>query len=94
MKKILLALALVVVCLVTSNAQKVKHRACAADHIYQQQNKNQKTLDIRNQIEARTQQFLQRGGVSSRSGVLTIPVIVHVIYNNSQENISDAQILL
>ncbi len=92
MKKILLALCLVAVCSISSYAQHLHKRACAADEVYQLQNKNPKTNTLRKQIEERTKQFMERGGVSSRSGVLTIPVYVHVIYNTSQQNISDAQI--
>ncbi len=92
MKKFLLALCLVAVCSISLNAQMITQRACAADEIYQAQNKNPKIRDIRKQIEERTRQFVERGAVSSRSGILTIPVYVHVIYNTSQQNISDAQI--
>jgi hypothetical protein len=52
------------------------------------------------QLEARMQQIedytrtrIQQGSTESISGnIITIPVVVHVIYNNSNENISDAQI--
>src|SRR5947207_3768774 len=37
-------------------------------------------------------EFLQRGGLAVRSGVTTIPVVVHVVYNTAEQNISDAQI--
>ncbi len=91
MKKILLGIGLGVLCLFNSYGQDAL-RHCAADHVYQEQMKNPKIKEARQMIEDRTQQFMQRGGVSSRSGVLSIPVIVHVIYSNSQENISNAQI--
>ncbi|MFK7747819.1 MAG: M43 family zinc metalloprotease [Kordia sp.] len=46
------------------------------------------------QINNFTRQHIQQNGTpKSLSGnVITIPVVVHVIYSNSQENISDAQI--
>lgn len=44
-------------------------------------------------IEQHTQRVIQSGELAqARNGVITIPVVVHVMYNNSNENISDAQI--
>ena len=43
------------------------------------------------EIEEHTQAFIRSGAVSDRA-VTTIPVVVHVIYRTSTENISDAQI--
>lgn len=46
------------------------------------------------QIEAYTQNKIQNMQQDRIDGaVITIPVVVHVLYRNSQENISDAQIL-
>jgi hypothetical protein len=36
---------------------------------------------------------IENTGVREVNGVVNIPVVVHVIYNNSTENISDAQVL-
>ena len=36
--------------------------------------------------------YLHRGPMQARSGVTAIPVVVHVVYNTAQQNISDAQI--
>lgn len=52
------------------------------------------------EIESFTRQQLQQptvavtgiGHSGTASSVITIPVIVHILYNNSQENISDAQV--
>lgn len=43
-------------------------------------------------IEAMTQQYIQEHGHARNGQTRTIPVYIHVIYNSSQENISDAQI--
>lgn len=44
-------------------------------------------------IEAQTARFIENQQTArNSSGVITIPVVVHVVYNNSTENISDAQI--
>lgn len=46
------------------------------------------------QIETYTQSAIQQMQSSKIEGsIITIPVVVHVIYSNAQENISDAQIL-
>jgi hypothetical protein len=43
-------------------------------------------------IEDFTQRFIDEGGHLSQRAVVTIPVVVHVVYNTTAENISDAQI--
>lgn len=43
------------------------------------------------QIEAHTLRSLQHAQPRN-TGIITIPVVVHVVYNNSTENISDAQV--
>lgn len=39
-----------------------------------------------------TKKIREEGALGLRSGVVTIPVVVHVVYANSTENVSDAQI--
>lgn len=43
-------------------------------------------------IEEFTQRFLERGGELSGRNAITIPVVVHVVYRTTAENISEAQI--
>ncbi|WP_258100835.1 GEVED domain-containing protein [Marinoscillum pacificum] len=91
MKKPFLLMAAMLYMAFTTVAQ--DRRACAADEVYERQNNNPKVRELRSRIEEQTQRFMANGGQSSaRTGILTIPVIVHVIYNTSQQNISDAQI--
>ncbi|MBK8444296.1 MAG: T9SS type A sorting domain-containing protein [Sphingobacteriales bacterium] len=45
----------------------------------------------RQEIEAFTESYSQKGGKADRA-VVTIPVVVHVVYQNSTENISNAQV--
>ena len=47
----------------------------------------------RQNLETQMQQWIQINGNARQSSVRTIPVVVHVVYNNSTENIPDAQIL-
>ncbi len=42
-------------------------------------------------VEAKIQQWINERSISSRN-VITIPVVVHVVWNEAEENISDAQI--
>jgi len=44
-------------------------------------------------IEEFTQRFVERGGELTDRNAITIPVVVHVVYNTSAQNISEAQIL-
>ena len=43
-------------------------------------------------IEEQTRNFIQNTDARAVNGVITIPVVVHVVYNTSTENISDAQV--
>ncbi|MEO0896231.1 MAG: GEVED domain-containing protein [Bacteroidota bacterium] len=48
------------------------------------------------QIEEHTQRYIQQKNLNGNRdglGTITVPVVVHVVYNTPQENISDAQIL-
>ncbi|TMR07379.1 zinc metalloprotease [Actinomadura soli] len=47
----------------------------------------------RAQIENRALQFESGRRSSARTGVITIPVVVHVVYNAAEENIDDQQIM-
>jgi hypothetical protein len=44
------------------------------------------------QIEAFTTRMIQSGKVNRTNSTIEIPVVVHVIYNTSAQNISDAQV--
>lgn len=95
MLKHLLILCIAMCSVLSTYAQTGLVRQCPADEIFEQQNKNPKTALQRQLIEEHTRTFLEKrkkGLTQARTGVLTIPVVVHVIYNTHQENISDAQI--
>jgi GEVED domain/Pregnancy-associated plasma protein-A/Secretion system C-terminal sorting domain/Fibronectin type III domain len=73
----------------TASAQ---HRSCAANDVLEHQKHNDAFLEQRMEaIEQHTQNHAAHG-IQSRANV-TIPVVVHVLYNNTTTNISDAQIL-
>lgn len=43
-------------------------------------------------VDKQADKVMRKGGTTPFTGVITIPVRVHVIYNTDQQNISDAQI--
>ncbi len=67
-------------------------RTCAAEDVLAQQLlENPAMVQEMENIRRHTEQFIQQGGASDRA-VVTIPVVVHVVYYNATQNISDAQI--
>lgn len=86
-KRVLIALAMLAFAF-GSYAQ----RTCQTMEVLEQLIKEDPQLQERmEQIEDYTQNALLNQ--MDVSGVITIPVVVHVLYNNSTENISDAQIM-
>jgi len=66
-------------------------RDCGAmEYLNLQIQENPQRQQMLEQIEQHTQYFLRNP--DNQRAVITIPVVVHVVYNNSTENISDAQI--
>lgn len=70
----------------------VEKRNCAAmEHLHQMESLHPEVKSLRQQIEVQTQAYISNPGPKQRS-VITIPVVVHVVYNLASQNISDAQI--
>ncbi|MCP9234888.1 zinc metalloprotease [Lewinella sp. JB7] len=68
-------------------------RNCGSMEYLQQQIIDNPTRELQlERIERFTEQYDTRMEKALSGGILTIPVIVHVVYGNSTENISDAQI--
>ena len=66
-------------------------RNCGSmEYLEQQSLDNPKRMDKLRQLEQYTRDYLANN--PSRNAVVTIPVVVHVVYNNSTENISVSQI--
>ncbi|HYF31756.1 MAG TPA: zinc metalloprotease [Chitinophagaceae bacterium] len=67
-------------------------RSCAADEVVNLQLQADPSLGLRmSQLESFTKKLIENGAVL-RGGTIEIPVVVHVLYNTTEENISDAQI--
>ena len=81
-----------VMLLLIAGSLSAQKRTCASNEVLAQQLKDNPELQqIRDAIESRTAAFVKQGGVKDRA-VVTIPVVVHVVWNTSAENLSAAQI--
>ena len=81
----------------TSIAQQ---RQCASHEVYQKQiTENPSFAQKQRDIESYTQAYIANGGSMMQAGLAqrgavtyNIPVVVHVLYNTTAQNISDAQV--
>jgi GEVED domain/Pregnancy-associated plasma protein-A/Secretion system C-terminal sorting domain len=79
--------------LLTTAAQAQSVRQCAStDNLAAQLAADPSLAQRMAAIEAQTRSFEANPTANRTSAVLTIPVVVHVLYNTSAQNISDAQI--
>jgi hypothetical protein len=93
MTKFLFSLVTLYCFIVTLQAQ--NERKCAADEYLQSKLSEDPTLEnSMQQIEQFTQRYLDNKSLQreSGSGIITIPVVVHVLWRTDAENISDEQI--
>jgi len=73
-----------------------QERSCAAMEDLEQRKQQDPTLELRmQQIEDYTQKKISELGENRiiNGNIITIPVVVHILYTNATNNISDAQIL-
>ena len=77
--------------LLASNLFAQKRNCASHDVLLQQMKDNPEMQQIRDAIEHHTEQFIQAGGAKDRA-VITIPVVVHVVWNTTAENLSAAQV--
>jgi hypothetical protein len=78
-----------------SEALTTPERSCATYEMMEEQMAADPGLrDRLNQLESFTRRMIERGEVARQEATRTIeiPVVVHVLYSNATENISDAQI--
>ncbi len=66
-------------------------RVCGSSDHYHKTNQMPDVLANREAIEKMTANYIAKGGKKERA-IVTIPVVVHVLYDNATANISDAQI--
>lgn len=68
------------------------HRSCGAPEVDHRLLENRAYQQNRIEIERHASRFLLWGAQNRRTQPVTIPVVVHVVYGNDTQNISDAQI--
>ncbi len=92
MKKIYLALVLAG-SLMYGNLKAQNQRACGTMEYYEAQKLADPELESRmEQIENQIQEYLTLNPTQRNQAVITIPVVFHIVYNTSAQNISDARI--
>ncbi len=75
-------------------AQSTLVRNCGTMNYLNEQLKNDPSLkEKREAIEQFTATYIQQKGGNMTAAVVTIPVVFHVVYNTTAQNISDARIL-
>ncbi len=77
----------------TLNAQQNYHRCSTAEHLQEQLAADPGLAERMQDIERQTETFIQDGGTGGARAAVTIPVVVHVVYNTAAQNISDVLIL-
>jgi len=85
----------ILVCLLIFNVNKLKgqERNCGTMTYLEQQQKNDPTLVKKIQEnEVKLQNWIKNNANKNLGSIISIPVVVHVVYNNNNENISDQQI--
>ncbi len=73
-----------------------QQRNCASMEVLEKNlQQNQQFQSQMEEIEEHTQRMIKKSAsdLSKANGIITIPVVVHVIYRTSQQNISEAQIM-
>jgi hypothetical protein len=70
------------------------HRNCSTETVHQLYMADDEDYrDRREAIERHTQNYVRNTPSVNQRSVITIPVVVHVLYNNDAQNISEAQIM-
>ena len=68
------------------------HRTCGTAEVHARLLESRRYQQHRIDIELFTSRFEFLGGPAQRTGITTIPTVVHVLYKDDSANISDAQI--
>ena len=72
----------------------IAQRTCGTMQLSEMhQLQNPEIILNRQKIEKATQNYIKNSSQRAVAGVITIPVVFHIVYNEATENISDAQIM-
>jgi len=84
--------ALLLLALTFTTSLSAQRNCGAMEHLEMEMENDPKRAIKLQQIEEQTRNFIQNTDARAVNGIITIPVVVHVVYNTSAENISDAQV--
>ena len=84
--------ALLLLALTFTTSLSAQRNCGAMEHLEMEMQNDPKRAIKLQQIEQQTRNFIQNTDARAVNGVITIPVVVHVVYNTAAENISDAQV--
>ncbi len=91
MKKKTITILLCALALVSAFSVQAQRNCATMDHLHQQELTHPERIQRLQSIEQHTARVLQRQS-RAVNGTITIPVVVHVIYNAPAENVSAAQV--
>lgn len=92
MLKQLLKLSLILLALAGVAPANAQRNCGAMDHLHNMILQDPSVLQNRQTIEQFTEQWITNNPQGTNRSLVTIPVVVHVVYRTSSQNISDAQI--
>jgi len=85
---------LTLLCLLTTQFTFAQNRSCSTmDRLEVIVNENPTSIERMSQIESFTENYLSQNVQFRNSGTIVIPVVVHIVYKQNSQNISEAQIL-
>ncbi|HRC31933.1 MAG TPA: M43 family zinc metalloprotease [Bacteroidia bacterium] len=94
MRKILLLTGMACAMMLNQSQAQQSHRGCSTmDHLQEQMIADPTLRERMNDIERETARYVETHANEKTSAITTIPVVFHVLYNTTAENISDARIL-
>ena len=92
MRKIQLMMLMAIIML-SGSLQAQNVRNCGTmQHLHDMEQKDPSTTQRMQVIERETNQWISTNSSNKLAVVVTIPVVVHVVYNTASQNISDAQV--
>lgn len=90
MKQILVVI--IAIAFILNTNKLIAQRCGSMEYLHQQLQEDPDMAARRQAIETHTNQFVANYQANSSRAVITIPVVVHVVYNTAAQNISTAQI--
>ncbi|MBK9637756.1 MAG: T9SS type A sorting domain-containing protein [Bacteroidetes bacterium] len=92
MKK-MFKLVLLAAMVLTGGVQAQSIRNCGTmQHLHEMQKNDPATIQRMQNAERETEKWINNNSANKAAAVVTIPVVIHVVYNTASQNISDAQI--